>query len=200
VARTAPNGLQFPHSVPFEAWVAIGRRIGGISNSSAWWLGDWLVYGQRAYGKRYKLALEATSLDYQTLRNYAWVARRFELSRRRDGLSFQHHAEVATLSEPRQDLWLGRAERLRWSRNELRRRLAAERRLTRGAEDAQVTCRIDVAAGCEQRWREAAEACERPFREWVVSALTAAADAALRDSGRESPDSSVIDLVPSRRR
>jgi hypothetical protein len=41
----------------------------------------------------------ATGLDYQTLRNYAAVARRFELSRRRDNLSFHHHAELCALSE-----------------------------------------------------------------------------------------------------
>ena len=41
-------------------------------------------------------------LDYQTLRNYAWVARRFAMSRRRDTLSFGHHAEVPALPEPEQ--------------------------------------------------------------------------------------------------
>ncbi len=32
----------------------------------------------------------------------AWVARRFPVSRRRDTVSFQHHAEVAALPEPEQ--------------------------------------------------------------------------------------------------
>jgi hypothetical protein len=45
------------------------------------------------------------------------------MSRRRDKLSFQHHAEVAPLPEPDQDLWLNRAERLGWSLSELRRQL-----------------------------------------------------------------------------
>ena len=49
-------------------------------------------------------------LDYQTLRNYAWVARRFPAGRRRAGVSFAHHAEVARLPEPEQDYWLRRAE------------------------------------------------------------------------------------------
>jgi hypothetical protein len=62
-----------------------------------------------------------TSLDYQTLRNYAWVARRFNLSRRRDALSFAHHAEVAALPDPEQDYWLRKAESESWSRNKLRR-------------------------------------------------------------------------------
>jgi hypothetical protein len=36
------------------------------------------------------------------------------MSRRRDTLSFGHHAEVATLSEPEQDYWLRKAEEHRW--------------------------------------------------------------------------------------
>lgn len=35
------------------------------------------MYGQAAYTGRYRDAIEQASLDYQTLRNYAWVARRF---------------------------------------------------------------------------------------------------------------------------
>src|SRR3954451_24463303 len=128
----------------FESWLGIGRRLSRITSASPWWLGDWLIYGRRLYGERYKAALEVTDLDYQTLRNYAWVARRFPVSRRRDGLSFQHHAEVASLPEPEQDLWLKRADGAQWSKTELRRRIAAERRRASN-EAAPVTLRFDVA-------------------------------------------------------
>jgi len=67
-------------------------------------------------------------LDYGTLRNYAWVARRFALSRRRDMLSFGHHAEVAAMPEAEQEYWLGKAEELSWSRNQLRREVRASLR------------------------------------------------------------------------
>lgn len=94
-----------------------------FANCSVWWLGDWPVYGEYAYSDRYKQALADTSLGYQTLRNYAWVARKIPLSRRRDALSFGHHAEVAALPDHEQDVWLTRAERSNWSRNLLRRGL-----------------------------------------------------------------------------
>jgi hypothetical protein len=94
-----------------------------IGDSSQWWLADWLVYGQARFPDRYKQAVAETLLEYRTLRNYAVVARRVDMSRRRDKLSFQHHAEVAALPEPDQDLWLNRAERLGWSLSELRRQL-----------------------------------------------------------------------------
>jgi hypothetical protein len=176
-ARTTRQGLFLRDGLPFDAWVAIGERISEVSVASGWWLGDWLVYGQHAYGERYRRALDATHLDYQTLRNYAWIARRFPPSRRRVSLSLQHHAEVAALPDATQDLWLQRAERLGWSRNQLRRR-RLEQRMRPAAEvpDDQVTCRITVGAGRQQRWREAAGLCDQEFAEWMIRAVDSAAD------------------------
>jgi hypothetical protein len=114
-------GLRFARRLPFEAWADIGRQLSTLMTSSAWCLGDWLAYGQRTYDHRYRHAVEQTRLDYQTLRNYAWVARRFELARRWDTLSFGHHAEVASLPGPEQDFWLRKAEQFRWSTSQLRR-------------------------------------------------------------------------------
>lgn len=119
------KGLLLPRQLPFQAWLSIGSQLSAVANSSAWCLGDWLAYGETAYNGRYRDAIERTSLDYQTLRNYAWVARSFELSRRRDTLSFGHHAEVAALPEVEQDFWLRKAEELDWSRNQLRREVRA---------------------------------------------------------------------------
>lgn len=42
------------------------------------------------------------------------------MSRRRDRLSFGHHAEVTALSEPEQDFWLRKAEKLTWTVKQLR--------------------------------------------------------------------------------
>jgi hypothetical protein len=158
----------------------MGRRIAGVANASAWCLGDWLVYGENTFGSRYKTALKATGLDYQTLRNYAWVARRFDMSRRRDGLSFQHHAEVASLPEAHQDLWLRRAERSRWSRNELRRHLRTERSSRLSATtDETVRLKVEVSKTRARRWHEAARAADLSLGEWLSAAVDAAADAAL---------------------
>lgn len=121
-------GLELPATLEFGAWEQAGLKIARIADSSAWCLGDWLIYGQNVYAGRYRHAVAMAGLDYQTLRNYAWVARRFELCRRREGLSFQHHAEVAALSVADQDRWLDRAEQGGWSRNQLRSGIRAERR------------------------------------------------------------------------
>lgn len=122
---TPRTGLNLPPRLPFEKWVNIGFQLSTIHTTSAWCLGDWLVYGEGAFAGRYRKAIEQCSLHYQTLRNYAWVARSFPLSRRRDTLSFGHHAEVARLTEPEQDYWLSKAETLSWSRNRLRSEVRA---------------------------------------------------------------------------
>jgi len=119
------RGLQLPRQMSFDRWLSVGRRLSDIYSSSAWCLGDWLVYGEAAFAGRYREAIEQSSLDYQTLRNYAWVVRRFCLSRRRDSLSFGHHAEVAALPEVEQDFWLGKAEEFGWPVKRLRREVRA---------------------------------------------------------------------------
>jgi hypothetical protein len=127
------TGLQLPNKLTLERWVSIGRDLATTTSSTAWWLGDWLIYGEAAFTGRYRNAVEQTSLDYKTLRNYAWVARRFPQERRYETLSFGHHAEVAGLAVPEQDFWLRKAATLAWSRNELRRVVRESLREREGA-------------------------------------------------------------------
>lgn len=112
--------MVFADAPDYARWELIGRQLLGMANSCAWWIADWLVYGESTFGDRYLEAIQRTSLSYQTLRNYAWVARQFDMARRRERLSFGHHAEVAALEAPEQDYWLRKAEKLGWSRNKLR--------------------------------------------------------------------------------
>ncbi|KAA2253101.1 LmbU [Solihabitans fulvus] len=159
----------------FDAWERAGHQISRVVNSSAWYLGDWLVFGQDKYANRYSRAVEEVGLDYQTLRNYAWIARRFEYSRRREGLSFQHHAEVASMASDEQDHWLDLAERHGWSRNRLRREVR-ESRAEERPEDRALLPRVSVAVVDVQRWRQAATEARVDFEEWVIAALNVAVD------------------------
>jgi hypothetical protein len=172
---TTPVGLAFPRNVTFETWEQAGQRISRIASSSAWYLGDWLVFGQDKYTDRYRRAVEAVGLDYQTLRNYAWIARKFEPSRRRPGLPFQHHAEVAALPPAEQDEWLDRAERESWSRTALRRALRENR--DPGSKAYRVVMpRVSAGTEAVDRWRRAAMAANADFEAWIVAALDRAAD------------------------
>jgi hypothetical protein len=128
------TGLNLPHRLSFDRWLSIGKQLAVTTSSSAWCLGDWLIYGETSFTGRYRRAIEQTSLEYKTLRNYAWVARKFPQPRRRGTLSFGHHAEVAALPEPEQDFWLRKAEALNWSRNEMRHMVQASLKERNGRE------------------------------------------------------------------
>lgn len=165
-----------PEGMSLDDWGALGQHIFVIADSSGWWLGDWLVYGQDNYPNRYKRAIEATSLDYQTLRNYAWVARKFVPERRREKLSMQHHAEVAGLPLEEQERWLAQAEAEGWSRNELRRRTqSANRRNPPKLSSVQVS----VVGRRKQYWQKAAENSGMELMEWIGATLDTAAQNAL---------------------
>src|SRR2546421_9862203 len=58
-------GLRFPRSLTFENWQRAGEKIARIVDSSAWCLGDWLIYGELRCAERYRQAIEAVGLDYQ---------------------------------------------------------------------------------------------------------------------------------------
>ncbi|MEU4469118.1 LmbU family transcriptional regulator [Streptomyces sp. NPDC024017] len=199
-ATVRKSGMVFPENLPERSWERIGSNLRELVNSSAWWLADWLIYGETTYGwRRYKEAIERTGLDYQTLRNYAWVARRFEHHRRRDGLSFAHHAEVTRLSPPEQDYWLRKAEQQKWSRNELRRAVRAslavqsdtaevpaggadeQREVPRLAESAAekrrqkvTTLTIELSADQLEHYSKAAAAHGMPVDKWVARMLETA--------------------------
>lgn len=175
-------GLQIPAAVSYDTWESAGRRISAVANSSAWCLGDWLVYGQWRYTDRYRRAVDAVGLDYQTLRNYAWVARRFEVSRRRDTLSFNHHAEVASLLPHEQDYWLNQAQELGWSRNQLRANVRAAREKEPAAAK---TASVGIQLTPERiaRYRAAAERSDSSLESWMVDRLDLAANNALGGYG-----------------
>jgi hypothetical protein len=177
--RATRTGLRLSEGLTFETWRRIGLQAGVLNDSSAWWIGDWLLYGQRTYGERYKTAIEATGFGYQTLRNYAWVASRIPLSRRRDTLSFGHHAEIAALDEEEQEKWLRGAATRRWSRNELRRQIRAARSVPVEPVASSVAIALRVEDPRHERWRAAAAAEGRAFGEWIAGALDEAADSVL---------------------
>jgi hypothetical protein len=171
-ATPSAVGLRFDSFIPFEEWQSLGRRLGARASASAWWIGDWICFGRATYGRQYRSALIATGLDYQTLRNYASVARRFELSRRRYKLTFQHHAVVRSLTDDDQDHWLTLAEENRWSRNELRRAIRASKLTDRGDDPVSSEIRTQLTItppparlAC---WRAEAERAGLTLEDWIV--------------------------------
>jgi hypothetical protein len=175
-ASTERTRLRLPEDLPLKNWCRIGDQILAVSDSSSWWIGDWLVFGQQKYRDRYQQAMKETLLDYQTLRNYAWVARKFIPQRRRENLTFQHHMEVASLPEDQQDHWLDFAVRLKWSKSELRRQIKAST-----APDEPLAGRTEISLSLRmeeariKRWEEAAQRSSKSLTEWISAVLDSAA-------------------------
>lgn len=181
--RVTRNALYLKAGLGYDDWLRVGRNVSVVADSAAWWLGDWLIFGRESYGQRYKVAVSSTELDYQTLRNYAWVASRFASSRRRDTLSFGHHAELAALEEGDQEAWLDRCVAERWPRSELRRHLRCARQdgTTVGQRGVEVVelASIALAVQTERRhlWEAAADVTGIPLLEWIETVLDSAASA-----------------------
>jgi len=179
--RMSGVGLQIPTDLSYEDWARAGHQLSGIVDSSAWWLGDWLVFGKTHYSDCYQLAIQGAGLRYQTLRNYAWVARRFDMSRRRSKLTFKHHAEVASLPVEDQDRLLDQAELELWTTKQLRNAI----REVRGDEPddralGEASSRIDVPKNRVSVWRRAADREGVDFDDWVLMMLDRAATDVLR--------------------
>ncbi|MFJ9695831.1 LmbU family transcriptional regulator [Kitasatospora sp. NPDC101183] len=177
-------GLRVPGSVSYEDWERAGAGLARMADSSAWCLGDWVLFGRNRFPDRYRWAMETAGLDYQTIRNYVWVARRFEPRRRREGLSFGHHAEVAALPDEEQDLWMALAEYHQWSRNRLRTEIKGGRpsAALKPRETASLP-RVVVDRDRLGQWQLAAERSGVALDEWVASQLDSAAAELLGPTG-----------------
>jgi hypothetical protein len=179
---TTKVGLQMPAKMAYDEWERAGRQLADVLDSSSWWLGDWMVYGKDHYTDRYQRGIRAAGLSYQTLRNYAWVSRRFDLTRRRSALSFQHHAELASMPLEEQDVWLERAEQRQWTTKQLRGAIRAARQgEQQPAAIAEPSRRLDVPGSRFQWWHRAAQQLGVDFEQWVMATLDSAAANALED-------------------
>jgi hypothetical protein len=119
-ASWTETSLDLPPDLQFKDYEAIGWALGSIRDMSAWGLGDWLNYGEAAYGERYAQAVEATGRSKTTLLEYGRVARAVPRSRRRPSLTFTHHQLVAARHPDEQEELLAAAEAEGWNIEEFR--------------------------------------------------------------------------------
>src|SRR5258708_26274416 len=113
------------------------------------------------------------------------------MSRRRDRLSFQHHAEVAALTRDEQELWLDRAQAFSWSKAELRHRVRPQ---PDQGEITVLVLRLEVGRPREERWHAAADRADSTFEEWLGLVLDNAASHLL-DEDPELNQCATCDLV-----
>jgi hypothetical protein len=107
----------------WDQWVDALRLLGRMDRAIQWWIGDMVNWGEEHFGERFAQGVEALGLAPHTVVNYAWVARAVPVSRRREALSFEHHAVVAAFAPEEQVAWLTTAEQRHLSTRELRAHL-----------------------------------------------------------------------------
>ena len=76
MARNQPSelrktGLDLPNGLSFAAWKSLGAKLGCLSGCIQWAIGDWLNYGERVYGEKYREAEEVLGRSYQGLADLA---------------------------------------------------------------------------------------------------------------------------------
>jgi len=146
--EAAPEVDALAEPLTEEAWEEQGREFASRADATCWEIGDWIVRaetdfdGEERRPRRYMRAADLTGLKHGTLRNRACVARKFDSSRRRDNLTFAHHAVVSSRNDAED--WLARAEEHGWSEKDLRREVSeANGRLEPKVRPVRVILSID---------------------------------------------------------
>jgi len=91
-----------------DAWREEGAQLALEHSNSQWRIGDWWNAGQRWCRAR-KMVIDSehwSGPSWQHCHDCSWVCRAFPLSRRRGGLSFEHHRVLAALPPQEADRWL----------------------------------------------------------------------------------------------
>ncbi|MEI7913009.1 MAG: hypothetical protein WCK77_25595 [Verrucomicrobiota bacterium] len=165
-----PTGIQFNEELSFEEWDALGQKLAPIGKSIGFIIGDWINYGENRYGEKYDAALARTGLAYQTLRDFAYVAQKVELSLRNDNLDFTHHRVVAKLKSPDEKKhWLKMAVKHKLGIRRLRKsinygRLATEKEVQGDPADRGYVTYLALLNRIRRWW--ARETGKAPVEEW----------------------------------
>lgn len=153
-AEPSRSRLAIPDGTGFNEWREIGETLRRMHDSSQWWIGDWLCYGER-YRRDYPAAMQMLDMELAALKNYAWVSSK--VSTRVD-LSWTHHRLVATLEPDDQVRWLDEALRQSWSTRELEEALPPHRPHSPSAPSFSVRAQSDLYDLCMAEAEKAAVA------------------------------------------
>lgn len=92
-----PTQLHIEPGASEAEWMEIGRSLASVCQAAYWWVGDWIQYGFKTYGKKttFDLAQQATGYTRGKLYECAYIASRFPPARRCGVLTFFHHQCLA---------------------------------------------------------------------------------------------------------
>ena len=171
-AQPTEKGLTVDRDPTYAEWFAVGVELSRLYKSLQWVIGDFLNYGEAAFGESYAqiyTLFEQGDVDAarQTLANWKSVAKLIPPDQRHPALSFSLHAAVASEEPERREALLQEAEERGYSVSALTARARGEDEVTR-------LCKM--AANLLRRAEGATEPGEQ--RELVRTAIDAVEDAA----------------------
>jgi len=134
-----PVSLELPSDLDFDGWQHRGKMLMLLQKATAWWIGDWLNFGEHTFGEMYTQAVDVTGKDLDTLRKYQWVAEQIPPERRRERLTFGHHDAIASLPPVEQDKLLDEAIESDWNVTDIRK-AANKQKDTPGQPEKPVDC------------------------------------------------------------
>jgi hypothetical protein len=169
-AVVTPVGLRLPEKFTDEAWADLGMQLGRLTGCAQWCLGDWWRAGENRAGCR--AVVEQMGFKRSTLYNWGSVCGAFEISRRREVLSFSHHEAATVAPENERERWLDLAEAEGWSVTKLRAEINAAKRIETPSDEAAARMSHNAAASTA----EAGESAENnePDEEVRLSAFKSA--------------------------
>jgi len=129
--------LNVDPTMSYDVWQELGHTLADMAHSSPWWIGDYLLHGEKAYGEKWAQATALFDVPISTLQGYMYVASRFPYTLRRRNLPWWAHREVAAYLPEHAATELDWVEREEPTRAALRRRLRGETEKQPGG-----TCRV----------------------------------------------------------
>lgn len=164
------TGIQFNEELSFEEWDNLGQKLAPVGKSIGFIIGDWINYGEKRWGDKYEEALTRTGMAYQTLANYAYVARKVQFSCRHEKLGFEHHYVVAKLkTDEEKQHWLEMAVKHKLGKRRLQKsinfgRLATEQEVAGDPYDKPHTTYLSLLNKIRRWWQEQVE--KAPVDQW----------------------------------
>lgn len=165
-----PTGIQFKEELSYDEWMQMASDLGKAGRAIGFVIGDWINYGESRWREKYDDALKVTRLSRQTLKDYAYVARKVESSLRQDDLDFSIHAVVAKLktNEEKQH-WLDIADRHDMSVRRLRKsinfgRIATEEEVQGDPADKGVITHLALINRLLRWWKQTTA--DDPVDQW----------------------------------
>jgi hypothetical protein len=130
--RGTVTGLVLRPDLDFDAWLVAVKKLTALSVCFQFAVGDAILYGEKAFGRRaYSEAERVSGFARTTLYAYARIAERVPPSVRSEAISFSHHAAVEQLhglpnGEELQRKWLKEAFVKKMTTAHLRRAVRSE--------------------------------------------------------------------------